>query len=81
MSTIIVAAILISIVTFICLILISINNRHRKKAITELLARSGKFEAGNNLSFSRQEILENCFIGLDEIQRKLMILRKIEYKY
>ena len=76
MSTIIVAAILISIVIFICLILISINNKHRKKAITELLARSSKFEAENNLSFSSQEILENCLIGLDEIQRKLIDSKK-----
>ena len=32
---------------------------------------------GNNLSFSSQEILENCIIGLDGIQRKLLVLKKI----
>ena len=78
MSTIIVAAILISIVTFICLILISINNKHRQRETAELLALSSKFGTENNLSFSSREILGNCLIGLDEIQRKILILKKID---
>lgn len=82
MSTIIIAVILILIIISICLILVSINNRHRQKATTELLTRFCKVETENNLSFSRQEFLENSLIGLDEIQRKLLILKKIgEDKY
>jgi uncharacterized protein YpmB len=78
MSTIIIAVILILIIISICLILVSINNKHRQKTTTELFTRSGKLGTENNLSFSKQEILENCLIGLDEIQRKLLIVKKID---
>ena len=78
MSTLIVAAILISVITGICLVLVSINNKHRKKAAYELLNRFSKLGTENNLSFSSQEILENCIIGLDGIQRKLLILKEID---
>jgi len=78
MSTIIVAVIVISIITGICLILVSINNKQRKKTGTELLNHFSKLATENNLSFSSQEILENCIIGLDGVQRKLLILKKID---
>ena len=78
MSTIIVAAILISVITGICLILVSINNKHRQKKASELLNHFSKLGTENKLSFSSQEILENCIIGLDGIQRKLLILKKID---
>lgn len=78
MSTIIVAAIIISTVTCICLVLVSINNKHRQKTASELLNRFSKLGTENNLSFSSHEILENCIIGLDGIQRKLLILKKID---
>ena len=78
MSTVIVAAILISVIISICLILVSINNKLRQKITSQLLNHYGKLGAENNLSFSSQEILENCIIGLDGIQRKLLILTKID---
>ena len=78
MSTIIVAVIVISIITGICLILVSINNKQRKKTGTELLNHFSKLATENNLSFSSQEIFENCIIGLDGVQRKLLILKKID---
>ena len=78
MSTIIVAAILISVITGICLILVSINNKHRQKKASELLNHFSKLGTENKLSFSSQEILENCIIGLDGIRRKLLILKKID---
>ena len=78
MSTLIVAAILISIITGICLILVSMNNKHRQKTASELLNHFSKLGTENKLSFSSQEFLENCIIGLDGIQRKLLILKKID---
>ena len=82
MSTIIVAASLVSVIIFISLILVSINNKQRQKRVTELLDHFSKLGTENNLSFSSQEILENCIIGLDGIQRKLLILKKIdEHEY
>ena len=77
MSTIIVAAFIISVIISICLILVSINNKQRRKTSTELLTHFSKLGTENNLSFSSQEILENWIIGLDGIQRKLLILKKI----
>ena len=78
MSTIIVAAIIISVVISICLILVSINNKHRKKTSIAFLNQFSKLGIENGLSFSSQEILENCIIGLDGIQKKLLILKKID---
>ena len=78
MSTLIVAAILISVITGICLILVSMNNKHRQKTASELLNHFSKLGTENKLSFSSQEILENCIIGLDGKQRKLLILKKID---
>jgi len=54
------------------------NNKHRKKTSTELLNHFSKVGTENNLSFSSQEILENCIVGLDGIQRKLLILKRID---
>jgi len=82
MSTVIIAAILISVIILISLFLVSINNKHRQKKITELLNHFSKLGTKNNLSFSSHEILENCIIGLDGIKRKLLILKKIdEHRY
>ena len=78
MSTIIVAAIIISVIISICLILVSINNKGRQKTTAELLTHFSKAGTENNLSFSSQEILENGIIGLDGIQRKLLVLKKID---
>ena len=78
MSAIIVAAIIISVIISISLKLVSINNKHRQKTASELLNHFSKLGTENNLSFSSQEILENCIIGLDGIQRKLLILKKID---
>ena len=78
MSTVIVAVILISVIVCISLFLVSLNNRHTQKTTTALLALFSRLGTENNLSFSSQEILENCIIGLDGIKRKLLILNKID---
>jgi hypothetical protein len=74
MSTIIVAAVLILVVISICLILISLNNKDRRKKTTGLLNHFSKSGIENNLTFSSEEILQNCIIGLDGMKRKLLIL-------
>src|SRR5436190_7271646 len=78
MSTVIVAILLISIIVSISLFLVSVNNRHAQKTTTALLTLFSKLGTENNLSFTSQEILENCIIGLDGIKRKLLILNKID---
>ncbi len=77
MATIIVAAILISGIISISLFLVSINNKHRQKKTNVLLNHFSKLGTESNLSFSSQEILENCIIGLDGIQKKLLVLKQI----
>lgn len=78
MSTFIVAAILIAVIVSISLFLVSINNKHGGKTTTALVTQFSKLGIENNLSFSSQEILENCIIGLDGIKRKLLILNRID---
>lgn len=78
MSAIIIAAIIISIVTCICLILIELDKKQMRKTASELLNHFSKLGTENNLSFTSQEILENCIIGLDGIQKKLLILKRID---
>jgi len=77
MQTIIVAIILISALVLICLALVSVNNKHRRRRTAALLANFSKAGTENNLSFSAQEILNNCALGLDGIHRKLLVLKKI----
>ena len=78
MSTIIVAGIIISVLVSICLVLISLNNKARKKTTTELLNHFSRMGTENNLSFSSQEILQNGMIGLDGVKRKLLVVKRID---
>jgi hypothetical protein len=76
MSTVIIAVILISVIAAICVILISINNKDREKTTLKLLDHFTGIAMQSNLSFSSQEILETALIGLDGIQRKLLVITK-----
>jgi hypothetical protein len=80
MSSIIIAGALITIIVIICLVLVSINNTHRKKLTLELVSRFNDIGIGYNLSFSNKEIFKNFIIGLDELRKKLLILRKTDDK-
>jgi hypothetical protein len=76
MSTVIVAAILILFIATVVLMLIWINNRKRKKTTLALLNQFTGKAMESNLSFSSQEILDEALIGLDGIQRKLLVIKK-----
>ena len=78
MSTIIVAAILVGAIMAICLLLISIANKQKNKKMNQLLNRFSEFGTAHNLSFSSQQVLNNCIIGLDGINRKLLVLTQID---
>ena len=78
MSTIIVAAILIGAIVAICLLLISIANKQKHKQMNQLLNRFSELGTSHNLSFSSQNVLNNCIIGLDGINRKLLALTQID---
>lgn len=74
MSSVITAAIIIGIIILILFILISIHNREKKKKTNALVAHFNQSGVENNFSFSCQEILKNCIIGVDGLKRKLLVL-------
>ena len=76
MSTILVAVILIGSVVAICLLLISIHNKHKREAMNNLLKHFSQLGTENNLNFSGQEILNNCILGLDGVNRKILVVAK-----
>ena len=76
MSTILIAAILVTGIAAITITLVAINNKHQKKSRGRLLHRFSEVGSDNNLSFTSQEILNGGIIGLDGLNRKLVILEK-----
>lgn len=74
MSSIITAVIIISIVALTLFLLISLHNKETKKKKNALVSYFNHHGMINSFAFSCQEILRNCIIGLDGLQRKLMIL-------
>ncbi len=81
MSTILVAAILVGSVVAICIFLISIHNKHKREAMNHLLNQFSQAGTENNLSFSSQEVLNNSVLGLDGLNRKILVVRKQDHEY
>jgi hypothetical protein len=81
MSTILVAAILVGSVVAICFLLISVHNKHKREAMNNLLKHFSQLGTENNLSFSSQEMLNNCVLGLDGINRKILVVTKEDNFY
>jgi hypothetical protein len=81
MSTIVVAAILVGSVVTICLLLISIHNKHKREAMNNLLRYFSQKGTENNLNFSSQEILNNCVLGIDGVKRKILVVIREEGFY
>jgi hypothetical protein len=76
MSTIIVALITVFSIIIISLIFIYMQSQHLKKKNHKLLFGLKKLGAQHGLSFNRQEELLNKVIGLDGLQRKLLIVEE-----
>jgi hypothetical protein len=76
MSTFIVAAIIIGSVIAICLILISVHNKHNRQAMNQLLNHFSRLGVENNLNFSSQEILKNGILGVDGVRRKVLVVTR-----
>src|SRR5689334_17409469 len=74
MSNLIVAAIIIGTITAICFLLITIANKQKNKRMNSIMKKFSNLGTTYNLSFSSQEVLGNVIIGLDGINRKLLIL-------
>lgn len=76
MSSLIVAAIIVGSVVGICLLLISVHNKHNREAMNNLLKYFSQLGIENDLNFSSQEILKNCVLGLDGVQRKILVVQR-----
>jgi hypothetical protein len=76
MSTVIVAAIIVGSIVVICLFLISIHNKHKREAMNKLLKHFSQLGTENDLSFSSQEILKDCILGLDGVHRKVLLVKR-----
>ena len=81
MSTIIVALIIVFGVIGISTIFIYMHNQHLKKKKQKLLFCLNKIGSQHGLSFTSQEELLNKVIGLDGLQRKLLIVEENNDRY
>ena len=75
MTTIMVAVILICIITAICVFLVLINNRDKRRRAVQLLDRFKRWEKEHQLLCTEEGVFENYLIGLDEEKRKLLIVK------
>lgn len=81
MSSILIAGLFILFIALIVVVLVSINNNHRKKTARELIDHFNEFGERHYLTFTRKEKMENFIIGLDESYKKLFVLRKAGNQY
>lgn len=81
MSTILVAAIVVGFIIAVCLLLIGIHNKHKREAMNNILKHFSQLGTENNLSFSSQELLHHCVLGLDGVNRKILVVTKEESSY
>lgn len=81
MSTVIIALIIVGLVMAVCLVLISINNRQRRKAASDLVTQFQHKGKENNLRISKWESAGNLVIGLEKDQMKILAFRKHDGQY
>ena len=78
MATLIIAAVMVSAIAAICLLIISFDKKQKRNAMNIFLNRLSQAGSSNNLSFTSQELLNDIAIGLDAPQRKLLILTRFK---
>jgi hypothetical protein len=76
MSTVIIALIIVTFVLVICILLISINSKHRRKAAAELVAQFQRKGKENNLLIPKWEMAGKMVIGVETDNRVLFAFRK-----
>lgn len=79
MSTLIVAIILIAIIAAIFLLFITVDKRQKRKHMNKLLKHFSELGSTYNLLFSSQTIIKDAMLGLDGINRKILILTVTEH--
>jgi hypothetical protein len=83
MSSIITALIIISVTVAISWFVVYIGNRYQKKKRDRMLRRFSRLGSEHNMSFTSQEILNDCIIGIDGIHKKMLVITATgeEYKW
>jgi len=81
MHSVLVALLVVTFISILCLILIFINNRQRKKNARDLVSRISKLGEDKNLTFSKVEVVGQFVIGLDEVKSRIMVLTRSETNY
>ena len=81
MSTIFIAGVIVGFVLVVCLLLISINGRHRRKAANELVALFRRKEKENELLISKWEVAGKLVIGLEEEGKAILAFHKHQGQY
>jgi hypothetical protein len=76
MSTLFVAAILVGTVAAVCYLLVSLDKKQKRIAMNKLLHTFHLIGSQHNLRFSSQEVLKDAVIGLDGVNRKLLLLER-----
>lgn len=61
-----------------CRLLLTIYRKEKRKRMNRLLHRFSELGSSYNLTFSSQEILQDCIIGLDGVNRKILVTRSAE---
>ena len=78
MPALIAAAIMAGAIIAICLLLVRIEQKQKRKAMNRILSRVNFLESKYNLGFSSQEILKHCVIGMDGLRRKILVINSDE---
>ena len=81
MHSVLAALLVVTFISILCLILIFINNRQRKKNARDLVSRISKLGEDKNLTFSKVEVVGQFVIGLDEVKSRIMVLTRSETNY
>jgi len=79
MSTIIIAAFIIGLVIIIVQVLVLFSDKQKQKKMNRFFHRFSEAGTEHCLSFSSQEILQEFVIGLDGVQRKMLVIKRAGY--
>ena len=76
MSTVIIALIIVTFVMVICILLVSINSRQRRKEANELISQFLHGGKDNNLLISKWEVAGKLVIGVEVDKKKVFAFQK-----
>ena len=81
MSTIVVAAIILAVVLLFSFLFVYASKIHSKRKLVQSLDRFSKLGSAHNLSFTSQEVLTDKIIGLDGLNRKLLVVEEKDKEF